>query len=318
MIQVACPVCKDTDLKLGAIKHLRPKIVNENAGVSPSSNVSKNLLESSNNVECKKCTLAFFLGENKKSLVYDYKSLLSELNWKKYIRYSLLQNNGFISYRFLQGASCSIPGRTDAIEFGRFLNPLIADAKTILDLGCGPIERPEYFNPEIFKSHNLIGLDPFESDFKGFFINGTAEFIPLADYSVCTVVAATSLDHVFDLKLSLIEIKRVLKPNGRLVIWNCTPESNIRFLSIRYCINLRNKIKSEWLRLRENGWRRVFVYDNGIVLSIVRGSADPFHSVEAKRNWHRNLAKELLNLNFSLVFEDKERGFACWESKISR
>jgi len=48
---------------------------------------------------------------------------------------------------------------------------------------------------------------------------GFNEFIPWADCQFETVVSGTSLDHVLSLEKSLQEVRRVLKPSGRYLVW---------------------------------------------------------------------------------------------------
>ena len=52
------------------------------------------------------------------------------------------------------------------------------------------------------------------------FARSTAEFIPWPDETFETVVAATSLDHVYLLDRALAEIRRVLVRGGRFILWS--------------------------------------------------------------------------------------------------
>jgi ubiquinone/menaquinone biosynthesis C-methylase UbiE len=67
----------------------------------------------------------------------------------------------------------------------------------------------------------ISGLEPLEPtgpiDFE--YVRGFNEFLPWPDGSFNTIVSGTSLDHVISLEQSLTEVKRVLSPNGRYLVW---------------------------------------------------------------------------------------------------
>ena len=89
----------------------------------------------------------------------------------------------------------------------------------LLDFGCGPLSMPSYLDD--WPHDQLAGFDPqppFEPQPFAFGIS-LGEWIPWPDASFETVVIATSLDHVYLLDQALEEVKRVLVPDGRLLIW---------------------------------------------------------------------------------------------------
>ena len=117
-------------------------------------------------------------------------------------------------------------GHVGAGYFRMFLN--IHARGRLLDVGCGPIATPSYLADWPAKA--LAGIDP-QLPFEPHpfpFAQTFAETIPWPDASFETVVIATSLDHVYLLDHAFAEIKRVLVPGGRLLIWTAifdtTPE----------------------------------------------------------------------------------------------
>lgn len=86
-----------------------------------------------------------------------------------------------------------------------------------LDVGCGMLKRPSYMCEGV----DWYGIDPMddgrERDF--FFRKGIAEEIPFKNSSFDNVLFATSLDHIVDTKKAVSEAYRVLKPGGKIVVW---------------------------------------------------------------------------------------------------
>lgn len=84
----------------------------------------------------------------------------------------------------------------------------------ILDIGC---DDPSY-SVKLFSSRcSYLGVDPYASE--GVFrLISLGEFLPIQDSSVDAVVFNTSLDHILDYHSAIEEARRVLKPNGRIVI----------------------------------------------------------------------------------------------------
>jgi SAM-dependent methyltransferase len=114
-------------------------------------------------------------------------------------------------------ASLSIAGNPGAEAFRKFLVPYLNGH--VLDIGCGPQPLPIYL--EGTRTFRLAGLDPLpengQHEFE--FVQGLAEFIPWPDQEFDTVVAATSLDHVLSLDMAIDQILRVLRDDGRFVVW---------------------------------------------------------------------------------------------------
>ena len=111
--------------------------------------------------------------------------------------------------------SCSVDGHKVADRFRGFLRPYLTG--TVLDIGCGPQPVPSYLAG--FPTTWIAGVDPLAAEHPFSFVQGTAEFLPWADGTFDTVVAATSLDHVLLLDVTFREIRRALKPGGVFVTW---------------------------------------------------------------------------------------------------
>ena len=108
-------------------------------------------------------------------------------------------------------------GHLGANYFRMFVN--IHAKGRILDIGCGPLPMPEYLRD--WPADQIAGMDPL-APFSGHqfpFARTFAETLPWPGASFETVVVGTSLDHFYLLDVALAEIKRVLKPEGRLLLW---------------------------------------------------------------------------------------------------
>ncbi|MDD5617921.1 MAG: methyltransferase domain-containing protein [Candidatus Omnitrophica bacterium] len=131
---------------------------------------------------------------------------------------------------------------------------LIDNNSMVLDLGCGSAE----FGKEICSKAHYVGIDlsnlalkmteKYKID-KLNLVQGDAVNLPFKDNSFDTVLSTFSLEHFVSPKDSLLEAKRVLKKNGRLIILSeaydnplISPPS-ITFSSISH-LSLRKKILS--------------------------------------------------------------------------
>lgn len=114
--------------------------------------------------------------------------------------------------------SCANHSRPDTRTFSGFIAPYLSGR--VLDVGCGPYAMPNYL--ENYQVELISGLDPLEpfENHPFEFVRGFAEFLPWEDNTFDVVIAATSLDHTIDLNLAFSEIRRVLKPNGYLLVWD--------------------------------------------------------------------------------------------------
>lgn len=263
---------------------------------------------------CSTCGLPFTATSDDR-FIYPYRQLLASINLQRFLKWSSAQNNGFISYSFMRGSSCSIEGRDDVSKFAGFIREHVRVApEVVLDLGCRPLARPAYLPP--FKDAVLIGVGPFDSEWDGPFIQGVGEFLPLKDESVDLGVAATALDHTLDTKLALQELARVIRQGGSLVVWDHTFEARWkRPARVLYgLLNPRISLREKVARLRSGLLpERVRIYDSGVVLWTPKGYADPFHEPQSRRpSWSRRLRKAIEASGFTLETEDRVNGFACY------
>jgi SAM-dependent methyltransferase len=103
-----------------------------------------------------------------------------------------------------------------AIEVARRFSTFAAVEGLVLDVGCGVEPLPVYL-----EGRDPVGVDPIlgtqPRDFP--FVQGVAERLPFADASFGGAISATMLDHVAEPAEVLLEIRRVLRPGGRLAVW---------------------------------------------------------------------------------------------------
>jgi SAM-dependent methyltransferase len=99
---------------------------------------------------------------------------------------------------------------------------------TYLDIGCG---TGNYTNELQKRGLNFMGIDPstemlIKAKKKNDNINwriGTAEKTDLESDSICGIIAILTIHHWSDLNKGFAELSRVLKNNGRIVIYTSTP-----------------------------------------------------------------------------------------------
>lgn len=110
-------------------------------------------------------------------------------------------------------------------KFKQYREELICNSHgEVLEIGFGSGLNLPFYNDQVSKIH---ALEPSKGmienmkfqDKRVDIINASAEQIPLQDNSIDTVVSFLVLCTVNDLVKSLSEIKRVLKPNGKLLFF---------------------------------------------------------------------------------------------------
>lgn len=99
----------------------------------------------------------------------------------------------------------------------KILAPMEKKDVIFMDLGCGTGRYLQYFRSR-YPQFRIIGVDPFYTDDTVPIINGSAYDIPYPDASVDVLFSYITLQHVSDIQRVLSEMKRVLKPNGVVVI----------------------------------------------------------------------------------------------------
>jgi len=183
---------------------------------------------------------------------------------KDFLLNKTLNTNGHLSYYLLPQGSLSLADREDVKSFGAYIEEKYKQGE-IVDIGCGIMEVPGYLI-NIKKPYNTFyGLDPIpDIKFEGVKVIGCCEYMPFQDESIDTLIYATSLDHVCNLKQTFKESYRVLKKNGKVIIWhwyNNTP-----------MLNLLRKIM-----LFAMPKKRYYPYDNGVSFVVPSGAIDPYH-----------------------------------------
>jgi ubiquinone/menaquinone biosynthesis C-methylase UbiE len=191
---------------------------------------------------------------------------------RKYLLNKVLNNNGFISYSLFPEGNVSVPDRQDVIRFRKFIQSEVR-AGSILDIGCGPLPLAGYLRFADESAYSFIGLDPIDgTSHEGYRIVGASELIPLRDRSVDAAVFGTSLDHVCDLKRSIREARRVVKDDGRILVWMGDSSQPLRRRIRAWLGDMRASLRLGY------PVRRYKVYRNFMVLEVPRGAIDPFHS----------------------------------------
>jgi ubiquinone/menaquinone biosynthesis C-methylase UbiE len=101
--------------------------------------------------------------------------------------------------------------------------------KLYLDIGCG---TGNYTCALADKGLNFIGVEPSEKMLNEAkskkqnvqWMKGNAEQIPVEDKTFDGIIATLTIHHWTDIKLAFTELNRVLKDNGRIVIFTSTSE----------------------------------------------------------------------------------------------
>jgi len=114
--------------------------------------------------------------------------------------------------------SCAVKGHPVGHYFYYYCKPQLTGR--VLDIGCGPQPIPFYLKD--YPVELISGIDPLPAveghPFQ--FVRGLAETLPWEDDSFSTVILATSLDHILLIDRAYDEIARVLKPGGKVLMWN--------------------------------------------------------------------------------------------------
>lgn len=227
---------------------------------------------------------------------------------ERYLRNKVLNNNADLVYGRVAGGSLSTDDREDVRAFSEFV-AAHARSGTVLDVGCGPLRLPAYLERLKAAGAEIIGLDPIDSsDFDGFRVVGSSEFIPLPAASVGTVIFATSLDHVVDLGKTLSEARRVIRPGGVLIVWMCDQRRP-------WWRKLFSGLRVRWKSLQAGyPLYRYRIYPPDVVVYIPSWAVDPFHC------YHENpddLTRQMARAGFRrtvLDYRGRDEVFLCFEA----
>lgn len=165
-----------------------------------------------NNVLFEKCGA---YPDDERALQHKIDGQLSELHaiekWREY------QENGAKIYREKPDSNLSSNNNSEALAFANFIAGKLTG--NVLDIGCGPLPRPVYLAE--YPKHLITGLDPLpDTGLHEFnYVEGFAEELPFEDDTFDTVILATSLDHTILPNVAMREAIRVLKPSGKILLW---------------------------------------------------------------------------------------------------
>ena len=128
------------------------------------------------------------------------------------------------------GIDYNVTRKADPYIAEQLLTHLLPTSEGIyLDIGCGTGNYTHEFEKRGFQ---FIGIDPSKEMLekarqKNKNIDwriGAAESIALLDKTVDGIVGSLTLHHWTDLEKGFSELYRVLKPNGRIILFTATPE----------------------------------------------------------------------------------------------
>ena len=120
----------------------------------------------------------------------------------------------------------SVPEMEPAAKIAEMLRGKITG--NVLDIGCGVLPKPVY----MFESDvTWFGIDPFLGEHKREFEfkQATAEKIPYPENTFDVALFMSSLDHCKNPELALREAGRILRPNGKLFVWEILYNDDSRY-----------------------------------------------------------------------------------------
>ena len=103
--------------------------------------------------------------------------------------------------------------------------PFIPEKARVLDVGCGDSEMLEKIKKGK-KCRFLVGIDIHKKlvKKKGIYaLRGDAEFLPFRDSSFGCLISTATIEHLPEPEKAISEFKRVLKPEGVLIITTPNP-----------------------------------------------------------------------------------------------
>lgn len=119
--------------------------------------------------------------------------------------------------------------KADPYLTSRFIHHLNPKSwQKFLDIGCG---TGNYTSAFLQMSLDFVGMDPSmymlskakENFPNGNWMQGAAEKTGLASKSIDGITGSLTIHHWVDLEVAFKELHRILKPNGRLILFTSTP-----------------------------------------------------------------------------------------------
>ncbi len=156
-------------------------------------------------------------------------SIKDYLNWRydQFINYFLTEENAkkrmelkFWKQRF---KTCPEPKFKEMMTTGFNLTEEDYDNKFVLDVGCGLKGSLEW----CLNASWCIGIDTLMGKYdkltkgqerQAIYLEMDIERTPFAQNTFDIIISINSLDHINDLRMALIEIGRIIKPNGLFLV----------------------------------------------------------------------------------------------------
>ena len=160
-------------------------------------------------LECAACALSFSIAGDVPDLMPRNGTV--DERWRAWAE---KQELGVTEYEHVDDAV-----RSDVDELAREFAAFCDLEGTVLDVGCGiePVLAYQQASP---KAH-FVGLDPLDgaSPRSFAFVRGIGERLPFGTGAFDGALLATSLDHFPEPQKVLAEVRRILRPQGRVGIW---------------------------------------------------------------------------------------------------
>lgn len=134
----------------------------------------------------------------------------------------------------------------------KFLDPQVFDS--ILDIGCNQGYFERYYLIGKVKKVRAIDIDPQAIEYaqtkdgKEYYVCCNSASLPFPDREFDKVLCLDTIEHVDDEKKTISEIRRVLKPNGLLVI--STPNDFLNFMDLSNVHANFPRVREMYRRLR--------------------------------------------------------------------
>jgi ubiquinone/menaquinone biosynthesis C-methylase UbiE len=171
---------------------------------------------------------------------------------------------------------------------------------TIVDLGCG---RGRFcYELKKLGFSDIIGIEPVseflpvqEEETHGMkFIVGSASSIPLSDLSVDVVILSEVVQHIPDMSSCLKEIRRVLKTNGQIIIF----DRNVNALHTKFFIPMRlwkkyKELTGSWMYDKNTPFKEIWYSKKDLTHILV---SDGFIDVRHRYISHNGRSKLLFKM----------------------